>query len=190
MTTELIPLLKQLKLGAMADTLTERIALARREQPDYSSFLEIILSDEVNRRSQRRMELRIRAAGFQETCRMEDFDWSASITLDRRLLDAVFSLEFLSRHEHVLLVGPAGVGKTFLAQALGYTAVRAGHSVSFLHTDDVFRAMAQARVDNPLERTFRSFLSPDLLILETWASTSSPPSRLGVGRCELGMAVS
>ena len=179
-------MLKQLKLGAMADTLTERIALARREQPDYSSFLEIILSDEVNRR----MELRIRAAGFQETCRMEDFDWSASITLDRRLLDAVFSLEFLSRHEHVLLVGPAGVGKTFLAQALGYTAVRAGHSVCFLHTDDVFRAMAQARVDNPLERTFRSFLSPDLLILETWASTSSLPSRLGVGRCELGMAVS
>ena len=85
------------------------------------------------------MELRIRAAGFEETCRLEDFDWTAAITLDRRLLDAVFSLEFLSRHEHVLLVGPAGVGKTFLAQA---------------------------RVDNSLDRTFRSFLSPDLLILD------------------------
>ena len=49
---DLTPLLKQLKLGAMADTLTERIALARREQLDYASFLEIILSDEVNRRAQ------------------------------------------------------------------------------------------------------------------------------------------
>ena len=97
---------------------------------------------------------------------MEDFDWSASITLDRRLLDAVFSLEFLAKHKHVLLVGPAGVGKTFLAQALGYTAVRAGHSVRFLHVDDFFRAMTQARVDNSLERTFRSFLAPDLLILD------------------------
>ena len=81
-------------------------------------------------------------------------------------MDAAFSLEFLSRHEHVLLVGPAGVGKTFLAQALGYTAIRAGHTVRFCHADDFFRSMTQARVDNSADRAFRSFLSPDLLILE------------------------
>ena len=106
---ELTPLLKRLKLGPMMDTLPQRIALARREQLDYSSFLEIILTDEVSRRENRRIELRLRAAGFEETCRLEDFDWSASITLDRRLLEAVFSLEFLHKREHVLLVGPAGV---------------------------------------------------------------------------------
>ena len=105
-TTELTPLLKRLQLGPMAATLPERIALARREQLDYASFLEIILSDEVNRRAHRRIEMRLQGAGFQEICRLEDFDWSASITLDRRLLDAVFSLEFLDKHEHVLLVGP------------------------------------------------------------------------------------
>ena len=164
--TELTPLLKRLKLGNMAPTLPERIALARRDQLDYASFLEIILSDEVSRRENRRIEVRVRSAGFEETCRLEDFDWSAAITLDRRLLDAVFSLEFLSRHEHVLLVGPAGVGKTFLAQGLGFSAVRACHTVRFLHADDFFRAMTQARVDNSLDRTFRSFLSPDLLILD------------------------
>ncbi len=120
--TELTPLLKRLRLGTMAATLPERIALARREQLDYASFLEIILSDEVNRRDHRRIELRLQGAGFEETCRLEDFDWSASISLDRRLLDAFFSLEFLDKHEHVLLVGPAGVGKSFLAQALGYSA--------------------------------------------------------------------
>ena len=81
------------------------------------TLLEIILSDEVNRGAQRRIELRLQGAGFEETCRLEDFDWSASITLDRRLLDAVFSLEFLDKHEHVLLVGPAGVDKSVLAQA-------------------------------------------------------------------------
>ena len=94
---------------------------------------------EVNRRAGRRMELRVRAAGFEETCRLEDFNWNAATTLDRQVLDAVFSLEFLPQHEHVLLVDPAGVGKTFLAQA---------------------------RVDNSLDWTFRSFLSPDLLILD------------------------
>ena len=84
-------------------------AEARREQLDYASFLEIILSDEVNRRADRRIELRLQGVGFEETCRLEDFDWSAAITLERRLLDAVFSLEFLAKQEHVLLVGPATV---------------------------------------------------------------------------------
>ena len=111
MTTDLTPLLKRLQLGPMAATLSERIALARREQLDYASFLEIILADEVNRRAHRRIEVRLQQAGFQEICRLEDFDWTVSITLDRRLLDAAFSLEFLARREHVLLVGPAGVAR-------------------------------------------------------------------------------
>ena len=86
--------------------------------------------------------------------------------MDRRLLDAVFSLEFLAKHEHVLLVGPAGVGKSFIAQALGFTAIRAGYTVRLVHGDDFFWAMAQARVDNSVDRAFRSFLAPDLLILD------------------------
>ena len=165
-STDLTPPLKRLQLGPMAATLPERIALARREQLDYASFLEILLSDEINRRAHRRIEVRLHQAGFQETCRLEDFDWSASITVDRRLLDAVFSLEFLSKHEHVLLVGPAGVGKSFLARAPGYASVRAGHTVRFIHADDYFRTMNQARVNNSAERTFQSFLTPDLLILD------------------------
>ena len=165
-TTELTPLLKRLKLGAVLNTLPERVALARREQLDYASFLQIILTDEINRRDHRRLELRLQRAGFEQTCRLEDFDWSASITLDRRLLDAAFSLQFLARNEHVLLVGPVGVGKSFIAQALGYAAVRAGHTVRFVHADDFFRTMAQARVDHSTDKTFRSFLAPDLLILD------------------------
>ncbi len=105
-------------------------------------------------------------------------DWrtsihSASITLDRRLLDAAFSLEFLHKREHVLLVGPSGVGKSFLAQSLGYAAIMAGYTARFLHADNFFRVMAQARVDNPVDRTFRSFLSPDLVHLD-WSQPLLP----------------
>ena len=165
-TTELKPLLKRLKLGAMLDTLPERLALARRDQLDYASFLQILLADEVERRDNRNLEVRLQKAGFEEICRLEDFDWSAGIKADRRLIDLVFSLDFLNRHEHVLFVGPVGVGKSFLAQALGYAATRAGHNVRFTRTDVYFRTLAQARVDHTIEKTFRSFLIPDLLILD------------------------
>ena len=104
--SELKPLLKRLKLGAMLDTLPERMTLARRDQLDYAVFLQIILADEVSRRDNHNVEIRLQKAGFEDICRLEDFNWTSSIRLDRRLLDSVFSLAFLARHEHVLLVGP------------------------------------------------------------------------------------
>jgi DNA replication protein DnaC len=165
-TNDLMPLLKRLKLGTILPTLPERLALARREQLDHAAFLQILLADEVARRDHARLERQVQAAGFEDVCRLEDFDWSAHITVDKRLLDAAFALHFLQRHEHVLFVGPVGVGKTFLAQALGYAALRANYSVGFSRADAFFLALAQARVDHTLERTFRSYLSPDLLILD------------------------
>jgi len=165
-TTELRPLLKRLKLGQMLNTLPERLALARRDQLDHATFLQILLADEVSRRDERRMELQLQKAGFEDICRLEDFDWTAEIRMDRRLLDAAFSLDFIARHEHVILVGPVGVGKSFLAQSLGYAAVRAGNSARFIRADDFLRTLAQARVDHSLEKAFRSFISPDLLILD------------------------
>jgi len=165
-TTELRPLLKRLKLGAIMDTLPERLALARRDQLDYAAFRQILLADEVTRRDNRRLQIHLQKAGFEDVCRLEDFDWTASITVERRLLDAVFSLDFLERREHVLLVGPVGVGKSFLAQALGYAAVRAGYSVRFTRADAFFKEMAQSRVDHTQEKTMRSFLAPDLLAID------------------------
>jgi DNA replication protein DnaC len=165
-TNELKPLLKRLRLGYLLNTLPERLALARRDQLDYAAFLEIILADEVTRRDNQNMEMHLQQAGFEDVCRLEEFDWTSQVTLDRRLLDTVFSMEFLQRHENVILVGPVGVGKSFLVQAIGYAVVRAGHSVRFIRADAFFRTLAQARVDHTLEKTLRTFLSPDLLILD------------------------
>ncbi len=163
---EMTPLLKRLKLGQMLPTLPERVALARRDRLDYLDFLQLILSDEAARRDGKRLRNRLERAGFEQICALEDFDWSADIVLDRRLVDAVFTLDFLRRCENVLLVGPVGVGKSFLAQALGYAAIKTGHSVRFARADRFFRDMAHARLDNTMGRTFRAYLSPDLLILD------------------------
>ncbi len=177
MNTDLAPLLKRLKLGALLPTLPERLATARREQLDYAAFLQILLTDEVSRRDQQRLETQLARAGFEQVCRLEDFDWTAGVALDRRLLDAAFSLAFLDRKEHVVFVGPVGTGKTFLAQALGHAAVRAGRSVRFVRADAFFAALAQARADHTTEKAFRSFLAPDLLILDDFGLQRLSPQQ-------------
>lgn len=164
--SDLPKLLRRLKLGKMAATLPERLVLARSQQLDHAAFLEILLADEVTRRDQQRLELRLAQASFEEVCRLEDFDWSAQIRVDRRLLGQVFSLEFLSSHHHCLFLGPVGVGKTFLAQAIGFAALRAGHSVLFVRADAMLKSLTQARADHSFEKEFRRFLAPSLLIVD------------------------
>jgi DNA replication protein DnaC len=115
---DLLRLLKRLKLGLLAPTLPERIALARAQSLDYAAFLTLILADEVQRRDGVSLERKLAQAGFEERVSLADFDFSAPVHLDRRHLDELFSLRFLQSKEHVIFVGPVGVGKTFLAHAL------------------------------------------------------------------------
>lgn len=168
MTTDadLLKLMKRLKLGALAPTLPERLALARAQQLDYAAFLTLLLADEVQRRDGAALERRLEHAGFEERVTLDAFDWSHPVTFDRRRLQTLFTLEFLARKEHVLLVGPVGVGKTFLAQSLGAACVRAGHSVLFTRADALLRDLSQARADHTLAKTFRAYLAPDLLIVD------------------------
>jgi DNA replication protein DnaC len=163
---DLLRLMKRLKLGPLAPTFPERLALARAQQLDHAAFLTLLLADEVQRRDQVSLERRLTLAGFEEHVTLEEFDWSVPIQIDRQKLRAVFTLAFLSRREHVLFIGPVGVGKTFLAQALGVAAVRAGHSVLFMRADTLLKDLAQARVDHTFERAFRRYLTPDLLIID------------------------
>jgi len=106
---DLVRLLKRLKLGQLVPTLPERLALARAQQLDYAQFLTLLLADEVQRREQQALERHLLQAGFEERITLDDFDWSAPIQLDRRQLQHVFTLQFLERKEHVLVVGPGPV---------------------------------------------------------------------------------
>ena len=163
---DLVTLLKRLKLGQVIPTLPDRLALARAQKLDYAAFLTLVLADEVQRRDGQALERRLTAAGFEERVTLDDFDWTTTIQLDRRHLNELFSLHFLAKKEHILLIGPVGVGKTFLAQALGAAATRAGHSVLFRRADQLLRELGQARADHSFETVFRRYLAPNLLIVD------------------------
>jgi hypothetical protein len=123
------PLAQTAETRAAAANLAERLTLARAQQLDYVAFLTLLLADEVQRRDQQALERHLVQAGFEDRVTLDGFDWTSPVQLDRRQLQQVFSLEFLARKEHVVFVGPVGVGKTMLAQSLGSASVRAGLQV-------------------------------------------------------------
>src|SRR5437762_13424012 len=149
---ELKTVLKRLKLSGMLPTLPDRVAYARKEKLDYGQFLELVLSDEVERRDQKHVTNRLTAAGFEEECTLERFDWSAKIRIDKARLMDLFGLHFIERRENIAFSGPVGVGKTYLAQALAHSARRAGSRVLFMRTDALRQARASSRSANPLYR--------------------------------------
>ena len=163
---ELKAVLKRLKLSGLLATLPDRLAYARQEKLDFTQFLELVLSDEVERRDHQRVEIRLQQAGFDEECTLERFDWSAQIRLDKPRLMDLFGLHFIERHENVTFSGPVGVGKSFLAQALGHGACRAGYRVLFSRADQLLKTLARSRADNSFDRELRRFLSPDLLVVD------------------------
>lgn len=163
---DLTQVLKRLKLGGLLPILPDRLALAKQRQMDYGSFLELVLSDEITRREQGNLERRLRAAGFEEVVALEQWDDTANVQYDRQLLQELFGLHFLERHEHVLLVGPVGVGKSFLASALGHAACRAGYSVLFVRADTMLKTLAAARADYTFDRELRRFVAPDVLAID------------------------
>lgn len=171
MATELISpdlktVLRRLKLGRLLDTLPERLVLARQQKMPHQDFLLLILSDEVSRRDSQAAALRAERAHLDPALQLELWDASANVTFDRAVLNELVSARFLDAHQHVAIVGPVGVGKTFLAHALGHIACRRGASVLAVRTDQLHKTLKHARLDHTYEAELRKLLAVDLLILD------------------------
>jgi len=150
----------------MLATLPDRVAYARKAKLTFEDFLELTLQDEIDRREEQNLSLRLQKASFEEVRSLEDFDWDAPVTFDRDRVRDLFNLGFLERAEDVLFLGPVGVGKTLLACCLGHTACRAGHQVLFLRADQMLKELHQALADHTREKAVRRLLAPDLLIVD------------------------
>ncbi len=165
-TPEMRALLRRLKLGRTLDTLPERLALAKSRSLSHAEFLELVLADEISRRDTTSAALRARTAGLDPAMCLENWDGTAAVTYDRTTFDELFSLRFVEAAHNVVIMGPVGVGKTFLATALGHAAVRRRITVHFERADKLLKRLKVSRLDNSHDAELRKLLRVDLLILD------------------------
>jgi DNA replication protein DnaC len=168
-SAELKELMRRLKLGRLLDTLPERLALARTQHLAHHDFLEMLLADEVGRRDRQATTLRAQRAGLDPTMVLEAWDDTSPVAYDRQLWSELCSLRFLADTHNALIMGPVGVGKTFLATALGHAAVRRRYSVHFERADKLFKRLRAARLDGTHDDELRKLHRVDLLILDDLA---------------------
>jgi DNA replication protein DnaC len=160
------PRLKRLKLGGMLQTLELRLDQAQKERLGYLEFLELLLEDEIGRRQNKALAARITRARFEEAKTIAEFDFAFNPKVPAAQLRDLASCAFIERKESLLLVGPVGVGKTHLAQAIGHAACQQGRSVLFDKTARVLADLGAGHLDGTWERRLRRYLAVDLLILD------------------------
>lgn len=168
-SAELRALMRRLKLGQLLDTLPERLALARTNHLPHHDFLEMLLADEVARRDREATQRRARAAHLDPQMHLAAWDDSTEISYDRQLWAELTSLRFLADAYNVIIMGPVGVGKTFMANALGHIAVRRGHGVHSERADKLFKRLKAARLDGSYEDEMRRLHRVDLLMIDDLA---------------------
>ncbi|MDT8396727.1 MAG: IS21-like element helper ATPase IstB [bacterium] len=163
---ELIPLLKQLRLSGILDSIESRNRQAIDEKLSYMDFLAVIVQDEIARRNQKRLASAVRRANFRNQKTLEEFDFSFNPGINRALITELSSCRFMEEKVSVLIVGPCGTGKSHIAQALGHCAIRKGHDVLFTTVSRMLAQINAARAVNALERQLAKLASVDLLIID------------------------
>lgn len=158
--------LRRLKLGPILDTLPERLTLARQQKMPHQDFMLLVLADEVSRRDSAAVSSRATKAGLDPSMRLENWDASAKVKYDHLLFNELTSLRFVEAHAHLTIVGPVGVGKTFLAHALGHIACRHRYAVLAETADVLLKTLRDARLDRTHETELRKRLAVDLLIVD------------------------
>jgi DNA replication protein DnaC len=171
----LLPKLKKLKLSGMLETLELRAETAREETQSPLEFLALLLDDEIDRREQGRLRRRIKEAGLEEGKTLARFDFAAAPRVPKNLLADLAFCRFVERSENVLFVGPTGTGKSHLAQALAYEAIKRGRRVLYRPVHTILAGLHAARADGTYPRHRARLLNVDVLILDDFGLVPLSP---------------
>jgi len=166
MNDRLLTALKQLRLSGLAQSLDVRLQEATGNQLSHAEFLELILQDELLVRQERLIARRLKAARFRELKTLDEFDWSFNPKIPKKRIFDLATCRFIREVRDVLFLGPPGVGKSFLVQALGYQAVKSGHVVLYRSIFDLVRDFLHDEAFAGEEKVLTKYLKPDLLIID------------------------
>lgn len=164
--------LKTLRLGGFMESLDIRLQQAQKSSLGFLDFLQLLVQDEIERRESKKLSLRLSRASFEEEKTLEGFDFTFNPKINHKLIRDLATCAFIEKGEHVLLYGPAGTGKSHVAQALGHQACRKGYDVLFTKAVKLFRFLLAGRADNSWEKRTKKYLHPDLLLIDDFGLTS------------------
>lgn len=165
-TDELHTVLKRLRLSGLLETMDLRIGQLVNDNLDAQEFLYRLFSDEAERRDGRQLQRRIRAAGFESLKTIADFDFGFNPELPKQEIIEVATGTFIAKNENVLIVGPAGVGKSHIAQAIGVRACQAGKKVLYVSARSLFTALRAGRGDGTYEKRLAAYAKAELFIID------------------------
>jgi DNA replication protein DnaC len=174
-THQLLPKLKSLRLSGILGTLDVRNQQAIQEKCTYVEFLERLLEDEIERRNQKHLELRLRRSCLDPTKTLEAFDFQFNAGINRQQVFDLATCAFVEKAEGIWIMGPAGVGKSHLAQAIGHEAARRGYDVLFTRTSAMLMHLHGGRADGSYERRLQTYLRPEVLILDDFGLKAMRP---------------
>jgi DNA replication protein DnaC len=166
MNDSLVKTLRKLRLSGLLQSLEVRLQEAAGNTLSHAQFLELILQDELDVRKQRLIARRTKAASFRDTKTLDDFDFSFNTSVNKRQIYDLATCRFIPEARDVLFIGPPGVGKSHLAQAVGHRAIKSGFVVLYRSVFDAVRELLQDEVLPGDNNFMKKYLKPDLLIID------------------------
>lgn len=176
LTPELRRICRRLKLSPILHTLPERATLARQRKLAHVEFLELVLAGEVERRDAGATMRRVQSARLDPEMNLERFDPKTSVSFDHDLWAELCTLSFTDDAYNVLILGPVGVGKTFMASCLGHIACRRGMKVVMSRADHMLKSLKASRLDHTHEAEMRRLIRCELLIVDDFALRAMDPT--------------